>query len=94
MSGVSVAAWFSKAAIDGTETSYKAFNRLYEGAIVLSQVKGWRCRCPLPGRPRRLVRVPRSTVLSGAKPGLASDEYFRGDTDGVVLMQLQDATRA
>lgn len=32
---------FAKAAIGGTETTYKAFNRLYPDAIVLSQVKGW-----------------------------------------------------
>jgi type I restriction enzyme, S subunit len=32
---------FSKEAIDATQTTYKAFNCLYEGALVLSQVKGW-----------------------------------------------------
>ncbi|GIX25496.1 MAG: hypothetical protein KatS3mg122_2727 [Caldimonas sp.] len=32
---------FPKAAVAGTETSYKAFNRLYVDALVLSQVKGW-----------------------------------------------------
>lgn len=32
---------FSKAAVAGTETSYRAFNRLYADALVLSQVKGW-----------------------------------------------------
>jgi type I restriction enzyme S subunit len=32
---------FAKAALDGTQTKYKAFNRLYEGAVVLSQPKGW-----------------------------------------------------
>lgn len=32
---------FAKAAIQGTETTYKNFNRLYNGAVVLSQVKGW-----------------------------------------------------
>jgi type I restriction enzyme S subunit len=32
---------FPKSAIRGSETTYKNFNRLYEGAIVLSQVKGW-----------------------------------------------------
>jgi type I restriction enzyme S subunit len=32
---------FAKSATLGTETSYKVFNRLYDGAIVLSQVKGW-----------------------------------------------------
>ena len=32
---------FPKSAIAGSETTYKTFNRLYEGAFVLSQVKGW-----------------------------------------------------
>jgi len=32
---------FPKAAVAGTETSYRAFNRLYVDALVLSQVKGW-----------------------------------------------------
>ncbi|NVZ11609.1 restriction endonuclease subunit S [Allochromatium humboldtianum] len=32
---------FAKPAVMGTETSYKAFNRLYADALVLSQVKGW-----------------------------------------------------
>ncbi|MEI8264270.1 MAG: restriction endonuclease subunit S [Betaproteobacteria bacterium] len=40
---------FAKGPINGTETTYRAFHRLYEGAIVLSQVKGWEgaiARCP------------------------------------------------
>src|SRR5260370_24536026 len=32
---------FPKGSITGAETTYKAFNRLYESALVLSQVKGW-----------------------------------------------------
>ncbi|MGH8625238.1 MAG: restriction endonuclease subunit S [Gammaproteobacteria bacterium] len=32
---------FPKAAVDGTATTYRAFNRLYEGTLLLSQVKGW-----------------------------------------------------
>jgi type I restriction enzyme, S subunit len=32
---------FAKSAVGGSETTYKTFNRLYEGALVLSQVKGW-----------------------------------------------------
>ncbi len=32
---------FAKSSINGTETAYRTFNRLYTGAIVLSQVKGW-----------------------------------------------------
>jgi type I restriction enzyme S subunit len=32
---------FTKAAVQGTDTAYRFFNRLYSGALVLSQVKGW-----------------------------------------------------
>lgn len=32
---------FSKAPVAGTATTYRTFNRLYDGALVLSQVKGW-----------------------------------------------------
>lgn len=85
---------FSKAAIGGTETSYKAFNRLYEGSIVLSQVKGWEgaiARCPkdLEGW---FVSPEYRTFR--CKPGLASDEYF-GELVRTEWFwsQLQDATR-
>jgi type I restriction enzyme S subunit len=42
---------FSKASISGTETTYRSFNRLFDGALVLSQVKGWEgavAVCPKP----------------------------------------------
>lgn len=32
---------FPKAATRGTKTTYRTFNRLYDGALVLSQVKAW-----------------------------------------------------
>ncbi len=32
---------FAKPAISGMDTTYRAFNKLYEGALVLSQVKAW-----------------------------------------------------
>lgn len=32
---------FPKENVQGSETKYKHFNRLYQGALVLSQVKGW-----------------------------------------------------
>ena len=32
---------FRRETVDGTQTTYKWFNHLYYGAIVLSQVKGW-----------------------------------------------------
>lgn len=85
---------FSKAAIGGTETSYKAFNRLYEGAIVLSQLKGWEgaiARCPkeLDG-----WFVSPEYRTFHCKQNLASDEYF-GELVRTEWFwsQLQDATR-
>lgn len=32
---------FPKESVSASQTSYRAFNRLYAGAVVLSQVKGW-----------------------------------------------------
>jgi len=32
---------FARAPVEGSQTTYAAFNRLYDGAVVLSQVKGW-----------------------------------------------------
>ncbi|MGA2242282.1 MAG: restriction endonuclease subunit S [Verrucomicrobiota bacterium] len=32
---------FPKGAVEGTGTTYRTFNRLYDGAFLLSQVKGW-----------------------------------------------------
>lgn len=32
---------FAKGPVYGGETTYRAFNRLYQGALVMSQVKGW-----------------------------------------------------
>lgn len=32
---------FPKSAVEGTGTTYRTFNRLYAGAMLLSQVKGW-----------------------------------------------------
>nr|WP_198982362.1 restriction endonuclease subunit S [Herbaspirillum sp. ASV7] len=85
---------FSKAAISGTETSYRVFNRLYEGAIVLSQVKGWEgaiARCPkeLDG----WFVSPEYRTFQ-CKPNLANNEYF-GELVRTTWFwsQLQDATR-
>lgn len=85
---------FAKAAVAGTETAYKSFNRLYTGAIVLSQVKGWEgaiARCPdeLDG----WFVSPEYRTFQ-CKPEEASDEYlgelFRTEW---FWSQLQDATQ-
>lgn len=67
---------FPKLAISGTETSYRTFNRLYTGAIVLSQVKGWEgaiARCPIE-LDGWFVSPEYRTFK--CKPDLACDEYF------------------
>lgn len=44
---------FARETLDATQTTYRAFNRLYEGAILLSQVKGW--EGAIAGCPKSLV---------------------------------------
>ena len=85
---------FAKAAVSGTDTTYRSFHRLYEGAIVLSQVKGWegaiaRCPAELSGW---FVSPEYRTFR--CKPDQASGEYI-----GEIVrtewfwQQLQDATQ-
>lgn len=85
---------FAKAALAGTETAYRAFNRLYTGAIVLSQVKAWEgaiARCPdeLDGW---FVSPEYRTFR--CDPDQASSEYF-GALVGTEWFwsQLQNATQ-
>jgi type I restriction enzyme, S subunit len=85
---------FAKAAIAGTETTYKSFNRLYTGAILLSQVKGWEgaiARCPADLADRFVSPEYRTFKC---KPDCASDEYF-GELVRTEWFwsRLQDATR-
>lgn len=85
---------FAKGAISGAETTYRTFHRLYAGAIVLSQVKGWegaiaRCPAELSGW---FVSPEYRTFR--CKPDQASSEYI-----GEIVrtewfwQQLQDATQ-
>ena len=67
---------FAKATLSGTETGYRSFNRLYTGAIVLSQVKGWEgaiARCP-PELDGWFVSPEYRTFQ--CKADQASDEYL------------------
>ncbi|WP_230410268.1 restriction endonuclease subunit S [Methylomonas sp. WH-1] len=67
---------FAKPALTGTETSYRAFNRLYADAIVLSQVKGWEgalAVCP-SGLADMFVSPEYRTFR--CKPDLASPAYL------------------
>jgi type I restriction enzyme S subunit len=85
---------FAKGAISGTETTYRSFHRLYEGAIVLSQVKGWEgaiARCPTELSDWFVSPEYRTFRC---KPHQASSEYI-----GEIVrtewfwQQLQDATQ-
>lgn len=85
---------FAKATIQGTETAYKSFNRLYTDAIVLSQVKGWegaiaRCPAELNGMfvspEYRTFRCKPSEVSPSYLGELIKTEWF--------WCRLQEATR-
>ena len=85
---------FAKSAISGTETTYRTFNRLYEGAVVLSQVKGWEgavdvCGSELAGwfvSPEyRTFRCIPGEGLPGYLAALVRTKWFWG--------RLQNATR-
>ncbi|MDF3857865.1 restriction endonuclease subunit S [Achromobacter denitrificans] len=85
---------FAKAAITGVETSYRAFNRLYTDAIVLSQVKGWEgaialCPTELDG-----MFVSPEYRTFRCKPSKASPHYL-GELVRTEWFwtRLQDATR-
>lgn len=85
---------FSKPAISSSETTYRSFNRLYPGAIVLSQVKGWEGAISLT--PSSLVGMFVSPEYRTFRcvAGSASPEYlgeiFRAPW---FWSLLQDATR-
>lgn len=85
---------FAKAAIAGSDTAYKSFNRLYTDAIVLSQVKGWEgaialCPAELDGMfvsPEYRTFRCKPTEASAAYLG----ELFRTEW---FWSRLQEATR-
>jgi len=85
---------FPKSAVAGNETTYKAFNRLYEGALLMSQVKGWEgavavCPKALAGwfvSPEyRTFRCVPSEARPGYMAALIRTEWFWG--------RLSNATR-
>lgn len=67
---------FLRDAVTGTATTYKYFNRLYEGCLVLSQVKGWEgaiavCNSTYAGR---FVSPEYRTFR--CKPGILLPDYL------------------
>lgn len=85
---------FAKAAITGSGTAYKSFNRLYTDAIVLSQVKGWEGAIALcPAELEGMFVSPEYRTFR-CKPTEASPAYlgelFRTEW---FWSRLQEATR-
>lgn len=85
---------FPKGAILGTQTTYKKFNKLYKGALVMSQVKGWEgavgvCGSELAGHfvspEYRTFRCIPSETRPDYLAALVRTEWFWG--------RLKDATR-
>ena len=85
---------FPKSAVLGTETTYKVFNRLYDGAVVLSQVKGWEgaiAVCPdvLSG-----MYVSPEYRTFRCKPNITSPTYIQEVVRSPWFWKyLQEATR-
>jgi type I restriction enzyme S subunit len=76
---------FAKDALDGTQTTYRTFNRLYDGAVVLSQVKGWEgavgvCKPEFAGRfvspEYRTFRCINGRVLPEYLSALLATQWF------------------
>jgi type I restriction enzyme, S subunit len=76
---------FPKAAISGTQTTYRAFNRVFTGAFVLSQVKGWEgavAVCPekfagwFVSPEYRTFRCIESEALPGYLAAIIRNEWF------------------
>lgn len=85
---------FAKAAVTAAETSYRAFNRLYQDAIVMSQVKGWEGALALVPNTLSGMFVSPEYRTFRCKPSKASPAYL-----GELIRTpwfwslLQDATR-
>ena len=85
---------FAKPAITGMNTSYRVFNKLYAGALVMSQVKGWEGAVAVCGKELagyfvspeyRTFRFVPSEAASGYFAALVRTEWF--------WSRLKDATR-
>ena len=85
---------FAKPAITGMNTSYRVFNKLYAGALVMSQVKGWEGAVAVCGKELagffvspeyRTFRFVPSEAVSDYFAALVRTEWF--------WSRLKDATR-
>jgi type I restriction enzyme S subunit len=69
---------FPKTAVTGTETTYRSFNRLYDGALVLSQVKGWEGAVAMCGKDLSGWFVSPEYRTFSCIPGEARPRYIAG----------------
>jgi type I restriction enzyme S subunit len=85
---------FAKSATTGMDTTYRAFNRLYEGALVMSQVKAWEGAVAVCGKnlsgyfvspEYRTFRFVPSEALPSYFTAIVKTEWF--------WSRLKDATR-
>ncbi len=85
---------FAKPATSGMDTTYRAFNRLYEGALVMSQVKAWEGAVAVCGKnlagyfvspEYRTFRFDPSEAIPSYFAALVKTEWF--------WSRLKDATR-
>lgn len=85
---------FAKPATSGMDTTYKAFNRLYEGALVMSQVKAWEGAVAVCGKSLagyfvspeyRTFRFVASEAIPSYFAAIVKTEWF--------WSRLKDATR-
>lgn len=85
---------FAKPPVHGGETTYRVFNRLYQGALVMSQVKGWEGAIAMTSNELegffvspeyRTFRCKADRCLPEYLAALVPTEFFWG--------RLKDATR-
>jgi type I restriction enzyme S subunit len=85
---------FAKPATSGMDTTYRAFNRLYEGALVMSQVKAWEGAVAVCGKnlagyfvspEYRTFRFDPSEAIPSYFAAIVKTEWF--------WSRLKDATR-
>ena len=85
---------FPKASVSGSETTYKIFNRLYEDAIVLSQVKGWEGAIAICPKSLSGMFVSPEYRTFRCKPNMASASYMQEVVRSRWFWKyLQEATR-
>ena len=85
---------FPKSAVLGTETTYKIFNRLYEGAVVLSQVKGWEGAIAVCPKVLSGMYVSPEYRTFRCKPNITSPTYIQEVVRSPWFWKyLQEATR-